>query len=236
MPIVSFYPNHILLYLDSPLHIYWVIFFIILPLILPTHAKGKSYACTSDISSLYLDNPQDFVTDPNTIIKRNYRDSLNTKMKYLKEHLGTEARILILPCMQPTQPETFAQSIFNNWELKKPKESTYSLLFFFIYREEDVYFCMLTDQKMKKILPEENIKVMQLVTVVPTIRKSGLGAGLYAGVKETIRMLEAKLPVKKQKQQETFSLYQFSWLHLSIGSIFMALFFFLLTKNCKRFL
>lgn len=154
-------------------------------------AKAKDFRYTvKEVPNVHIEDTTQFVTDPDKMLAPIYRDSINLAMKYMRASLNTEARAVLLPCISPNEPIAFAQSIFDSWEIEKTDHHNYGILIFFVFGDEGIYLYMITGKKMEKVLLQEHLQVMQLVTMVPTIKEEGLSEGIYAGVKEIIRMLE----------------------------------------------
>lgn len=172
-------------------------------------AKPKDFRYTvKEVRNIHIEDTTQFVTDPDEMLTPIYRDSMNMAMKYMKAHLNTEARAVLLPCISPNEPIQFAQSIFDSWEIEKTTHPSYGILLFFVFGDEGIYLYMVTGKKMEKVLLEEHLQMMQLVTMVPTIKEVGLSEGLYAGMKEVIRMLEdfnkEKIHLKKSSYPNAY--------------------------------
>lgn len=206
--------------------IYWIIFIATLFLSSPTAAQEKSYRYTvEEVEDMYLNDNTQFITDPDTIMHLSYRDSINDKLQYMQTQLNTEARLVILPCIDSRQPDVFSQSLFDTWVLEKPNSSSLGLLFFAIIGEEGNFLYMVVGDRMEKILKEDDIILTQLVTMIPTFREKGIGASLYAGIKECIRILETNNGSTPPLRKVT-PFYQQTWVYISLALVTIALFIF----------
>lgn len=139
------------------------------------------------VPNVQLSNSLDFVSDPNSLIEQEYKDTINFILKMLRDSASVECAVVALPYIEPDDVFDFGYDLFNKWGIGDKDNK--GLLLLFVARtpgKRDIRFEV--GYGLEGTLPDALCKRIQLNEMVPYMKDGNFGAGLLNAVRSINRI------------------------------------------------
>lgn len=158
--------------------------------IITPSAAQKRY-CTDDVPNVQLHHRNQYVSDPENIIRSREQAQLNRLLGELGDSLHIETAIVVLPAIDRDQygsARKFANELFDTWSIGD-KQTNRGLLILLLTNDEAREIVFETGSGLENELTDVVCKEIQTHSMIPLLRKQAFGEGLLAGVKDVRRVM-----------------------------------------------
>ena len=145
----------------------------------------------NDVPNVQRQDYQQFVSDPDNAIPYGDIQTLNAKLKEMKDSLNVQCAVVVLPAIADTYDSAkgFATELFKTWGLGDKKTNN-GLLIVLITGEGEREIAFETGYGLEDKLPDGICKLIQTNKMKPFLAEGNYGAGLIAGVNEVEKVLK----------------------------------------------
>ena len=152
---------------------------------------AQTHYSVNDVPNVQLRDFQQFVSDPDTAISYGDIQTLNIKIKEMKDSLNVQCAVVVLPAITDkyATAKDFATQLFEAWGIGD-KETNKGLLIVLITGEGGREIAFETGYGLEEKLPDGTCKLIQTNKMKPFLAEGNYGAGLIAGVNEVEKVLK----------------------------------------------
>ena len=158
-----------------------------------TRAPQKFYTI-EQVPNVQLENAAQYVTDPQGILSRQERDSLNAISRQLRDSTTSQMAIVILPAIDLDKYDDardFANQLFNYWKLGE-KGTDNGVLVLLLTEPEQREITFEVGYGLEEYLPDGLCKHIQTELMIPEMKKGNYGSGLLIGAVEINKIIRGK--------------------------------------------
>lgn len=132
-----------------------------------------------------------FVSDPDTVISNEDIQTLNSKIKEMRDSLQIECALVVLPAIadEYASAKDFATKLYEAWGIGD-KETNKGLLILLITAKDSREIIFETGYGLEDKLPDGVCKLIQTNKMKPFLAEGNYGAGLVAGITEVEKILK----------------------------------------------
>ena len=187
----------------------------------------------TDIPNVRLTNVRNHVSNPDSIISKQYVDSINYVLNALEDSTGIEVAVVTVKNIGDNEVRDFATELFNKWGLgKKTKDN--GLLILLVTDAEQRAIVFETGYGIEGVLPDALCSRIQKQYMLNYLKDGRYGKGLLEGVKKSADILLVNETYENMMDDEdeavlTSILYMFGF----IGVIFII--FFIIRPLCIKY-
>lgn len=160
----------------------------ILFLTVAASAQSTKYYTLDDVPNVQLTDRRAFVSDPENAVSPAYMDSLNTQLAFLRDSIGIQCAVVVIPAVDGDDAVDFAYRLFNYWGIGD-KDRNNGLLLLLLTGDDHREIKFETGYGLEGSLPDAICKRIQTQAMLPYLREQNWGAGLLAGVRAVTGVL-----------------------------------------------
>lgn len=152
-----------------------------------------------DVPNVRLTDTRRHVSDPQGLLQRAARDSIDAMLTSLEQATGIEVAVVMLPSIGEAEPFDFAMELFRTWGVGKEKSNNGLLI---LYVEDQRRIQFNTGYGIEGSLPDALCKRIQQRFMLPRFKAGDTDGGMVAGVKAVCATLDGTMSAEADEESD----------------------------------
>lgn len=163
-------------------------------LVATVQGSAREYA-VDDVPNVRLTDTRLHVSDPESLLSAQARDTINAVFTRLEQETGIEVAVAMLPSIGDADAFDFAHQLFRQWGVGKEKSDNGLVV---LYVEDQHKIRFVTGYGIEGTLTDAQCRLIQTRYMVPAFKRGDRDAGMVAGSKAIYKVLKGTMEAESE--------------------------------------